>query len=159
MRCGESVVLLFIAAAPLGCSAGLPAFQTVPLEPSSGNVPLVGTWYHYAGNPSAVVTANHFRIRLWPDLRLVAARAEPRRIVLTCATREGKHLLLGFQLFRRDTAVLVVNGRRPSSCGTCTPYFVRNLPAGYLLRQRLDRAKHVASTLHDRAMDTLIEAF
>ena len=137
MRNAKSVALLFIAAAPLGCSVGLPAFQTVPLEPSSGTAPLVGTWYDYAGNPSALVSARHFRIRLWPDLRLVSARAEPRRILLTCATREGEHLLFGFQLFRRDTAVLVVDGRGPSSCGRCTPYFVRNLPAGYLLRQRL----------------------
>ena len=159
MRPWKSVVLLFLAAAPLGCSAGLPAFQTVPLEPSSGSGPLKGTWYDYAGNPSAVVTASHLRIRLWPDLRLVAARAEPRRIVLTCTTRDGTRLLLGFQMFRRDTAVLVVDGRGPSNCGTCTPYFVRNLPAGYLLRQRLDRAKHAVSTVHDRAMDTLIDAF
>jgi hypothetical protein len=162
MRKASALLLLLPAVLPLGCSRNVPRFQTAEVAPLTGAEALAGTWFDQGGNRMATLSSGtpaYLRVRLWPELRLLSARAEPDQVVLDCETSDATPLVLTLQLVDRDTVVLMRYGSRPSGCGTCTPYFVRDLPPGYRLEKRIERAKGAASALHDAAMDRLIGIF
>jgi hypothetical protein len=161
--CGSRALLLLLPAVlSLACSRHLPKFQNAEIASLAGAEALAGTWFDHDGRTMATLstgTPAHLRLRMWAELRLLSARAEPSQVVLDCQTSDGMPLTLSLQLVDADTAVLTRYGSGPSGCGTCTPYFVRNLPPGYRIEKRMERAKRAARDAHDAAMDRLARIF
>lgn len=74
------------------------SFQAVELTSTAGTEVLAGAWFDSSGTEMATLsseTPSHFRIRLWPQLRVISARAENQQIVLTCESAEHRHPVPG----------------------------------------------------------------